>query len=255
MWIDSHAHLYADAFDKDREEMLQRAKDQGLEAVVLPNIDRESVDKMFVLTERHPQFLYPSVGLHPCSVGKDHVDELKSLESYLDREEIVAIGETGLDYYWDKSTADLQKNALRIQIEWSLERDLPVILHARDSMDDLIDLVSEYRNTGLRGVFHCFTGTPEQGRQITDLDFYMGIGGILSFKNAGLDQVVGELPIDRILLETDAPYLSPVPHRGKRNESAYVALVGKKLASLLGIPEANLAEKTTRNAKRLFNIE
>lgn len=252
MWIDSHAHLYADAFDKDRQEMLQRTKDEGIEAVVLPNIDRDSVNKMFDLTEQNPELLHPAVGLHPCSVGADYQEQLYRLKPYLDREQVVAIGETGLDYYWDSSTAEFQQKALRIQIEWALDRNLPIILHARDSLDDLIDLISEYKDTALRGVFHCFTGSPEQGRRIADLDFYMGIGGILTFKNSGLDQVVGELPPDRVLLETDAPYLSPVPHRGKRNESAYIPLVGRKLAAILGETEDDLARRTTQNAQKLF---
>lgn len=254
MWIDSHAHLYADVFDKDREEMLQRAKEAGIEAVVLPNIDLESIDKMFELTEVHSGMLYPAVGLHPCSVGEQYEEQLKRLETYLDREEVVAIGETGLDYYWDKTKVSLQKEALRIQIEWALDLNLPIILHARDSLDDLIDLISEYRETGLRGVFHCFTGTVEQGRRISELDFYIGVGGILTFKNSGLDQVVGELSLDRIVLETDSPYLGPTPHRGKRNESAYTALIGKKLAAILGIEIGDMAQQTTRNAQRLFGI-
>ncbi|HKK88336.1 MAG TPA: TatD family hydrolase [Saprospiraceae bacterium] len=254
MWIDSHAHLYADVFDEDREEMLKCAMEAGLEAVVLPNIDLDSIDKMFELTAKHSGLLYPAVGLHPCSVGEQYEEQLKRLETYLDREEVVAIGETGLDYYWDKTTVNLQKEALRIQIEWALDMNLPIILHARESLDDLIDLISEYQETALRGVFHCFTGTVEQGKRIAELDFYVGIGGILTFKNSGLDQVVGELPLDRIVLETDAPYLCPTPHRGKRNESAYTALVGKKLAEILGIDVNTMAQQTSENAQRLFGI-
>jgi TatD DNase family protein len=252
MWIDTHAHLYADAFNEDRTDMLQRAFESGVDKIILPNIDSSSISGLLELTKTYPQKIFSALGLHPCSVNDQYQEELEHILSFMSADHVVAIGETGIDLYWDKSTFDLQLKALKIQVELAIEYDLPIIIHARDSLNELIQFFEDYRGSGLRGVFHCFTGSVEQGQTIVDLGFYLGLGGILTFKNAGLDLVVPYLPKERFILETDAPYLSPKPFRGKRNESAYVRYVGKKLAEVLESSEEYISHLTTKNAEHLF---
>lgn len=254
MLIDTHAHLYAKAFDKDREEMLERARQQGIEQFLLPNIDQHSIAGMLDLEAAHPGVCFAMMGLHPCSVKENVEEELAIVKKWLDQRDFLAVGEIGIDLYWDKTFVKEQQMAFLRQVEWALELDRPIVIHARDSIDMLIELVQEVQNGQLRGVFHCFTGNVEQARKIMDLGFYLGIGGVLTFKNAGLDKTLYELPLDRIILETDAPYLSPVPFRGKRNESAYVHQVAAKLALIKELDLKVIAQTTTTNARQLFRL-
>lgn len=255
MLIDTHAHLYAKKFDDDRDAMLQRAMEQGVKQFLLPNVDQHSIAGMLELEETYPGQCFAMMGLHPCSVKENYEEELAIVKEWLYKRDFLAIGEIGIDLYWDKTFVQQQQDAFLRQVEWALERDRPIVIHARDSIDLLIELVQDVQDGRLRGVFHCFTGDAAQARQIMDLGFYLGIGGVLTFKNGGVDKTLKELMLDRIILETDAPYLAPVPHRGKRNESAYVALVADKLASIKELPLAEVARITTANARELFGLK
>jgi TatD DNase family protein len=252
MLIDTHAHLYAKAFDGDRDAMLDRAVAQGVNQFLLPNVDESSIAGMLALEAAYPARCFAMMGLHPCSVKANYQEELKVVRQWLDQRDFIAIGEIGIDLYWDKTFLEAQKDAFLQQVGWALELDRPVVIHARDSLDLLIELVRNIGDSRLRGVFHCFTGTVAQANAIMELGFYLGIGGVLTYKNGGLDKTLKEISLDRIILETDAPYLAPVPHRGKRNESAYVGLVADKLASIKDLTVAQIAAVTTANARRLF---
>ena len=255
MIIDTHAHLYSEQFDADRDKMIQNAKDSGLEKVLLPNIDIESIDGMLALTRAYPEFCHPMMGLHPCSVKDNFVQDLEIIYKLLSRESIVAIGEIGIDLYWDKTTLQNQREAFRVQVQWAKDLKLPIVIHARESYNELFEELNQLNDDNLSGVFHCFTGSKQQAEKILSYgDFYIGLGGVLTYKNSGINNFVAELPLDKIVLETDAPYLPPVPHRGKRNESAYVRLVAEKLAELYGVSYDEIALKTTENAKKLFNL-
>ncbi len=250
--IDTHAHLYSRKFDKDREEMIQRAKDAGVGRVYLPNVDSESIQGMLELESKYPKYCYAMMGLHPCSVQANYEEELAVVRRWLEKRTFVAIGEIGIDLYWDKTFVEQQRIAFTTQVDWALEYDVPIVIHARDSIPMLLEILQDYRGKSLRGVFHCFTGSLEQAKEVIDLGLYMGIGGVATFKNGGLDQVLPEIGLDWIILETDAPYLAPVPYRGKRNESAYVKEVAIRVAELSQIPLAEVAQKTTNNAMNLF---
>lgn len=253
MWIDTHAHLYLEVFDQDRKEMLDHAKDVGVEKIILPNIDLDSIDPLVALSNDYPNDIFPSMGLHPCSVQENYLEVLEEIYSRMSGLDLIAIGEIGLDLYWDQSTKDIQIEALKEQMKWAEEMDLPVIIHARESLNELIDLFDTYKRK-FKGVFHCFTGTPDQAHKIVDMGFYLGIGGVVTFKNGGIREILESLPMDRIVLETDAPYLAPTPYRGKRNESSYVPIIGKVIADQLGISLEEVARITSDNAKRLFSL-
>ncbi|RME98209.1 MAG: TatD family deoxyribonuclease, partial [Bacteroidetes bacterium] len=225
MLIDTHAHLYSKKFDHDREEMLQRAIAAGVGQFLLPNIDRESIESMLALEAAHPDRCHAMMGLHPCSVQANYQEELAVVRDWLDKRPFLAVGEIGIDLYWDKTYLEEQKEAFLLQVEWALELDLPIVIHARESLDLLIELVRGVGDKRLRGVFHCFTGSLAQAQAIIELGFYLGIGGVATYKNSGLTETLAQLPLSAIILETDAPYLAPVPKRGKRNESAYVRYV------------------------------
>jgi TatD DNase family protein len=253
--IDTHAHLYADQFKDDRKEMIERAFAQNVQKLFLPNIDLESIDGMLALEEEYPGQCYAMMGLHPCSVDANYVTVLDEMRAWLDKRPFVAVGEIGLDYYWSMEFVKEQKDAFRQQCRWAIELDLPIVIHARDSLDDLIQIVGEEKKDDrLRGIFHCFGGTLEQAQKIMDLGFWMGLGGVLTFKKANLGAVVEHIPLESLVLETDAPYLTPTPYRGKRNESAYVALVAEKLAEVKGITVDEVAEVTTANALEIFGV-
>ena len=254
MLIDTHAHLYAAKFDHDRDAVLERALAADVRGFYLPNIDVASVEGMLALTDAHPDRVFPMLGLHPCSVGVDYKTVLDELEPWLDRRrDFCAVGEIGIDLYWDKTYVEQQIDAFRVQCRWAKQRHLPICIHSRESIDLIVDLLEEMpADERPHGVFHCFTGTVEQAQRILDLNFKMGLGGVLTFKNSGLDRVAAELPLDSLVLETDAPYLAPTPHRGKRNESAHVRLVAEKLAAVKDLPLEEIAQQTTRNAFDLF---
>ena len=249
---DTHAHLYAAVFDEDRDAMLARAREAGVGAIFLPNVDSSSVEAMLALEAAHPDLCHAMMGLHPCSVGENYRDELAVVRGWLERRRFCAIGEIGLDFYWDKTWVPQQEEAFLQQVGWALEFDLPIAIHSRESTERILELLEPMRQDALRGVFHCFSGTLEQAQRAVALGFWLGIGGVLTFKNSGLAEVLSEIPLEHLVLETDAPYLAPTPFRGKRNESAYVALVAQRLAEVKGVDLETLARVSSANAQRLF---
>lgn len=250
--IDTHAHIYLEHFSEDIDAVIERALDKGIEKILLPNIDSTSIDAMLKLEEKFPSICYPMMGLHPCSVKGDFENELRLVEDWLNKRSFLAVGEMGTDLYWDKTFWEQQKEAFHFQCELALKHDLPIVIHCRETIDETIELVSQYEGKGLKGVFHCFTGTIDQGKQITDFGFYLGLGGVSTFKNGGMDQVIPYLDQSKIILETDSPYLTPAPHRGKRNEPAYVDLIAIKVAEYLKLTKEELKKKSTANANALF---
>lgn len=252
MFVDTHAHIFLDEFNEDVDEVIQRALDAGVEKILLPNIDQDSIDEMLELEARYPNVCFAMMGLHPCSVKKDFEKQLYTVEDWLSKRTFIAIGEIGTDLYWDKTYWEQQKEAFNIQCELAVRYDAPVAIHCRESIDETIQLIEGFNEQDLRGVFHCFTGSVEQGKSITDAGFYLGLGGVATFKNGGIDKVIPELDADRIVLETDSPYLSPAPDRGKRNEPAKVRLVASKVAEVLDLSMDEIASLTTKNANDLF---
>jgi TatD DNase family protein len=253
MLIDTHAHLYLEEFDPDRGDMIGRAIEAGVEAFYLPNIDSSSIDAMLTLETDYPGRCFPMMGLHPCSVRENYEEELQLVEQWLNRRPFPAIGEIGIDLYWDTSFFESQKKAFLRQVGWAKELELPIIIHSRNSIDIIIELLKKEKDERLLGIFHCFSGTEEQAHAIMELGFYMGIGGVLTFKKSGLDEAVKNIPLDWLVLETDAPYLAPMPFRGKRNESAYIRLVAEKLALVKNIDFEEVASCTNWNAKKIFD--
>jgi TatD DNase family protein len=250
--IDTHAHIYLPDFETERDAIVARAKEQGVGAVLMPAIDLTTHKAMLQFEQDH-DFCKSMMGLHPCSVNETFQSELKAVGDYLDGElSFVAVGEIGLDFYWDKTFTAQQYEAFHTQIGFALQKQLPIVIHSRNATDECIEVVEQY--PGLRGVFHCFSGTLEQARKVMDLGFYLGIGGVVTFKNAGLDKVVQETGLDKVVLETDAPYLAPVPFRGKRNEPSYTRIVAEKVAEITGRSMEEVAEITSQNAKNLFNL-
>lgn len=253
--IDTHSHLYEDEFKDDRAEAVERLLAAGVHKVLLPNIDVESWSKMVALEDSNPQLFSSMIGLHPTSVTEHYKDDLTTLKATIGQRKYVAVGEIGLDYYWDRTFYAEQQDAFREQVGWAVDLGLPVALHVRKAMDETIAVLKRFDKSDLRGVFHSFSGTIEMSREIARLgDFYYGINGVVTFKNAGIAEVVKELPLERLLLETDCPYLTPVPFRGKRNETSYVVYVAQKIAEVKGISVEEVAEATTRNAERLFGL-
>lgn len=250
--IDTHAHIYLPEFDADRKEILERAEAEGINEIYLPAIDASTHEAM-IQTEAEFPFCKSMIGLHPCSVKENYEEELLLIRQYLRQRKFIAVGEIGLDFYWDKTFTDQQYQAFHQQIILALEYNLPIAIHSRNATDECIEIVSQY--LGIRGVFHCFSGNETQAKKLIDLGFYLGIGGVVTFKNAGLDKVMQAIGIANLILETDAPYLAPVPKRGKRNEPAYTKLVAEKLADLLEMDINDIAKNTTANAKKLFRIE
>lgn len=253
--IDTHSHIYSEEFDADRVEAIQRAKYAGVSQIILPNIDSETLAQMLALEAEYPDYCFAAIGLHPTSVKENYREELALVKSELERRKWIAMGEIGIDLYWDKTFLTEQIIAFKQQIEWALKYNLPVIIHVRDSFRETMQVLKPYKNSGLRGVFHSFTGTIEDALEIIEFGgFLLGINGIVTFKNSGLAEVVKQIDLKQILLETDSPYLTPVPHRGKRNESAYSLLVANKLAEVYNCTLQEIDEQTTRNAKSIFAI-
>ncbi len=253
--IDTHTHLYEDQFDADRMEMIQRAMDNGVSKMIVPNVDSTTIEGMMALVSQFPDTVFPMMGLHPCYVKPDsYRQELEIVRNHLfGNDTFVAVGEIGIDLYWDKSTLDLQIEAFELQCDWALEKKLPVAIHSRDSTHVLLDILKK-RKANPRGVFHCFTGSPEEAAEILKLGFYLGIGGVVTYKNTHLRDTLKSVSLDRIVLETDAPYLPPVPYRGKRNESAYTKIVAETLCSVYEKGLDEIAAITTKNAADLFGI-
>ncbi len=254
MFIDTHTHIYLEQFEEDLEECIQRSLKSKVNKLFLPNIDTSTWEKVQSCVNNYPDMCYPMLGLHPCSVKEDVDQELNSISTLMESNKIIAVGEIGLDYYWSKEFVEQQIEAFRIQINWAKEAKLPIVIHSRDSLDDCIRIVREENDEQLTGIFHCFSGTIEQAKEIIQLGFYLGLGGVITFKNAKMDDIVKELPLDKIVLETDAPYLTPHPHRGKRNEPSYIPLVAEKIAAVKNVSVQEIAEATTRNAKEVYQI-
>lgn len=253
MFWDTHAHLYHKQFDTDREAMLQRAVEAGVTKFFLPNIDLESVEGMLALAKAHPDRCFPMMGLHPCSVGEHNDAIMERIEQLLRSGTYCAVGEIGIDLYWDKTWLAQQQEVFRQQVRWAKELDLPIVIHCRESFDEVIAIVEEEHGGTLRGVFHCFTGSAAQARRVIDLGgFMLGIGGVITYPKAGLFETMTAVGASHCVLETDAPYLAPVPFRGKRNESAYVPHVALRLAEATGLSVQDIAAITTANASQLF---
>lgn len=252
--IDTHLHLYADEFSEDRSTVINRALEAGVTKFLLPNIDLQSVDGMHELEVNYPDQFYPMMGLHPCSVERNYQDVLAEIKKHLYARKYIAVGEIGIDLYWDKSTYAIQKAAFNIQCEWAMDLGLPIVIHSRESIDEIIELLEPLKGQ-ITGVFHCFTGTVKQVRAILDLGFYVGVGGVVTFKNTTLRDVLKEgVDKQRIILETDSPYLAPTPYRGKRNEPSYLVEICQTLADVYECSVDEIDEVTTANALRLFNL-
>jgi len=254
-FIDTHAHIYSEQFNSDRDAMVQRTFAAGVTRICMPNVDSRSIASMLALEQQYPQQCLAMMGVHPCSIEAGFEKELAIAEEWLRKRKFIAIGEIGLDYYWSTEFVAQQKEAFRIQVGWAKKYNLPIVIHCRDSFQDTVALLEEIGTTGLTGIFHCFTGTLEEARQAIDLGFKLGIGGVSTFKNGGLDKVLPFVDISHLVLETDSPYLAPVPYRGKRNETSYVPLIAQRVADLKEVPLATVAEATTRNALELFGIQ
>lgn len=253
-FIDSHCHLYVEDFIKDVNEVIERAIDRGVEKFYLPSIDSSEMQNLLELEAAYKGTCIAMVGLHPCSVKENPDEELALVEFWLNHRPFAAIGEIGLDFYWDATHASQQYEAFKQQMQWALDFDLPIVIHTRNAMEETIDAVRPYATKGLRGIFHCFSGNEHQAQEITSMGFLLGIGGVLTFKNAGVAEAVRNISIESMVLETDAPYLAPVPFRGKRNESAYIPLIAEKLAALKGISVDEVAAVTTANAEKVFAV-
>lgn len=252
VFIDTHTHLYDEQFDIDRAASVQRAMEAGVQRMYLPNCDSSTIESMLQMADQWPKHCLPMMGLHPCYVKENYLEELKIVQEYLTKGIFHAVGEIGLDFHWDTTFADQQKEALALQIDWALEQDLAIVIHTRKSMRDTIEIVGQKQNGRLRGIFHCFGGSLEDARKITDMGLHLGIGGIATFKKSHLPELLRQIPLEQIVLETDAPYLAPVPHRGKRNESAYIPLIADLIAMARQCPIEEVAEVTSRNANTIF---
>jgi TatD DNase family protein len=249
---DTHTHLYLKEFDADRAEMVSRAIAAGVENFYLPNVDSRTINDMLALEAAYPGQFHALMGLHPCSVKEDYETELALVEEWLAKRPFCGIGEIGIDLHWDKTTLNIQIEAFRRQIGWAKKLGLPIIIHSRESTELILDILKDEKDEKLRGILHCFTGSEAQAAEAWSLGFYLGIGGVVTFKNAGLDKVVAEIPLEWLVLETDSPYLAPLPHRGKRNESAFVRLVAEKVAAIKNVDIQQVAAVTTYNAKNIF---
>jgi TatD DNase family protein len=251
--VDTHTHLYAKEFDHDREVVIKAAIEAGISRFYLPNIDSGSVPALFGTCRDFPEHCFPMMGLHPCSVNSRYGDELKVVEHWLEKKRFYAIGEIGIDLYWDKTYINQQKDAFAQQVELAKKYRLPIVIHTRNAFEEVFEIVAGMNEPGLRGIFHCFSGSADEARRIISLGgFKLGIGGVLTFKNSGLDAALSGVGLEHLVLETDSPYLAPAPHRGKRNESAYLRLVAEKLAALKHTSLEEVAAVTTRNAAEIF---
>lgn len=252
--IDTHCHLYLDDFTGDIQQVMQNAFKEGVGRFMLPAIDSGELENLLKLEKAWPTHCFAMMGLHPCSVKANYKEELDLVIEWLSKRKFIAVGEIGLDYYWDKSFMTEQKITFQQQILWSLQYDLPIVIHSRNAIEDCINMVKDNQQGKLRGIFHCFSDDRSAAERIIDLGFYLGVGGVLTYKNSGLAETIKDIPLEHIVLETDAPYLTPVPFRGKRNESSYIKYVAAKLAEIKGITVEEVAAITTANAQKIFGI-
>lgn len=251
---DTHTHLYAEQFDEDRDQMMKRAFEQGVKRFFVPAIDSSYYQRMFELEKKYSNQVFLMAGLHPTHVGENYRDELQVVERMLASHKFFAIGEIGIDLYWDKSFLDQQLEAFKIQIEWAKIRKMPIVIHCRDAFDEIFSVMDEMNDDNLNGIFHCFTGNEDQANRILNYGFKLGIGGVVTFKNGGLDKFLSRIDLAHLVLETDAPYLAPTPFRGKRNESSYLSQVLSKLTEIYQLSAVEIAEITTQNSKDVFGI-
>ena len=254
MLIDTHSHIYTEDYNDDIEDVIKRAYENNIRKIVLPNIDSSTVKQMLDLSEQYPQICFPLMGLHPTAVNEDYKEELELVEFWLKKEKFFGIGEIGIDLYWDRTYIDEQIDAFKKQIRLAEKYQLPVVIHVRDSFNEVFSVLEELADDQLTGVFHSFAGTSEQAKKVIDMGFKIGVNGLVTFRNSLVGEVIAKIDPSHLLLETDSPYLTPVPFRGKRNESSYVIYVAQKVATLLGISVSDLARITTENAEKLFRI-
>lgn len=252
--IDSHAHIYATEFDDDRDQVVERALSIGIEKILLPNIDLESIAPMLATEARYPNVCHSMMGLHPCYVNDNIEHDLAIIRQWFNQHEFIAVGEIGIDLYWDKTYQQQQEFAFRTQLQWAKELNLPVVIHTRDSIDQTLEILKQEQDGTLRGVFHCFGGSLSQAEAINQLGFHLGLGGVSTFKNGGMDKVIPHLDLDFVILETDCPYLAPTPHRGKRNEPLFMELVAQRVADLREMSLSEVSQITSKNTKLLFNL-
>jgi len=252
--IDTHTHMFSSQFDEDREQIVKECIESGIETLLLPNINSETIDAMWSLCDLFPKNCFPMIGLHPCDVKEDYQIELDIVLQELKNRKYVAVGEIGIDLHWDKTTVDIQKNAFDQQIKWAIEFDLPIAIHIRESFEEVFEILEQNIHPKLRGVFHCFTGTLEQAQKAISMGFMLGVGGVVTFKNSGVDKVLENIDLKHLVLETDSPYLAPTPLRGKRNDSRNLQLICDKLAQLNDIESSEVARITSKNAQTLFNL-
>lgn len=255
-FIDTHTHLFASEFNDDIDIVVQNAIDNGVSKMLLPNIDSTTTNNMLQLCNKYPQHCFPMIGLHPCSVKKDNIEkEILHVEEMLNKNNFIAVGEIGLDLYWDTSNLSYQKAAFESQIKLAKKYQLPIVIHVRDSFNEAIEIVEKLNNENLSGVFHCFTGNIQEAERIINLEnFYLGIGGVVTFKNGGINKIINQISLDNIILETDSPYLAPTPFRGKRNESKFLVNIAQKMSEIYEIDINEIANKTSSNAINLFKI-
>ena len=252
--IDTHTHLYLPEFNSDRDEMVKRAVGDGVVKLLMPNINLHTVNDMLSAVTRYPGICFPMIGLHPTSVNEDWQSQAETLETLASEHKFIAVGETGIDLYWSRSFLKEQMEAFRKQISFSIKSELPLVIHSRNSMDEVFSVLMEFDGKGLKGVFHAFSGNTDDAKKAIEMGFKLGIGGVVTFKNSGLDKIVEEAGPENILLETDSPYLAPAPHRGKRNESSYLCIINRKVAEILGMSGEEVASVTYANSTKLFNI-
>lgn len=254
MITDTHTHLYSSQFDEDRNEMIQRAKDTGVSRFFIPAIDSSYTERMFDLEKNYPNDVFLMMGLHPTSVKENYQEELAHVKEWLDQRDFYAIGEIGIDLYWDKSFLPQQQEAFRTQIQWAKEKQLPIVIHCRDAFDEIFEVLETEKGDDLYGIFHCFTGTLEQAEKAISYNMKLGIGGVATFKNGKIDKFLNQIDIKHIVLETNSPYLAPTPYRGKRNESSYITNVVDKLVDIYGLTFDEISEITTQNSKDVFGV-
>ena len=254
MITDTHTHLYSEQFDDDRKAMMQRAKNAGVSRFFIPAIDSSYSKSMFQLEKDFPDDVFLMMGLHPTHVQENYLEELAHVKKWIDERHFYAIGEIGIDLYWDKSFLKQQQEAFKTQIQWAKEKKWPIVIHCRDAFDEIFEVLESERSDDLFGIFHCFTGTKQQAEKAISYNMKLGIGGVVTFKNGKIDQFLDQIPLEHIVLETDSPYLAPVPFRGKRNESSYTKLVAEKLAQIYNLPIEEIARITTENSKQVFGI-
>lgn len=250
--IDTHAHIYSTKFDSDRDQVIDEIREAGVERIYMPNVDVDTIERMLECESRYGDLCVPMMGLHPCDVKEDFEKQLYVMEDWLNKRSFAAVGEIGTDLYWDKTSFKIQKEALNIQIGWAKEKSLPIVLHCRESIDETIEIIEKAQDGTLSGIFHCFTGSLEQAKKIINLGFLLGIGGVSTYKNGGLDAVIPFVGLENLVLETDAPYLAPVPFRGKRNTPAYLPVIAQRVGDLLQTSVEEVAIVTKGNALNLF---